>query len=177
MALTRSQNMARIRGKDTKPELLLRKELWRRGKQYRLHRKVAGCTPDFVYLSKKIAVFVDGCFWHGCPEHYTRPGTRKRFWDKKLRSNVERDIKQTSSLEALGWRVLRYWEHDVAASPEKVADAVEKVLDGAPAPTAPEERVIRVSSGAAEPGCETWTLVDLRGERPRRREVRYRTNR
>jgi len=113
MTLTRSQNMARIKAKNTKPELLLRSALWEHGLRYRLHYSIVGVRPDIIFVGKKIAVFVDGCQWHGCPEHYVYPRTRREFWGNKLKKNVERDIAQTMILRKAGWIPLRLWEHEI----------------------------------------------------------------
>lgn len=119
----RSHCMSRIRGRDTKPELLLRKALWAAGMRYRLKSRLPG-KPDIVFPGKRLAIFVDGCFWHGCPEHSQRPATNADFWEKKLSSNMQRDQKVNSELAAQGWRVLRFWEHeikrDLAAVTEKI---------------------------------------------------------
>ena len=109
----RSATMARIRGRDTEPELILRRALWADGERYRVNYKTPAGRPDIVFPGRRVAVFVDGCFWHGCPDHYVRPRSRTHFWDQKLRSNVERDRRQTVSLEEAGWCVLRFWEHRV----------------------------------------------------------------
>nr|WP_269745099.1 very short patch repair endonuclease [Pseudomonas fluorescens] len=109
----RSHNMSKVRGRDTAPEMLLRKKLWHLGYRFRVNFRVAGIRPDIVFTSSKLAVFVDGCFWHGCPRHYVMPRTRSEFWSKKLEANTTRDRKQTVALIASGWRVLRFWEHEV----------------------------------------------------------------
>ena len=113
MGMTRSENMARIHSSDTRPEVILRHALWRAGLRYRLNAKTPSGRADLVFRRGQLAVFVDGCFWHGCPDHYVRPRNREHFWAKKLRENVARDRRQTVTLEALGWRVYRIWEHDV----------------------------------------------------------------
>jgi DNA mismatch endonuclease (patch repair protein) len=69
--------------------------------------------PDFVFPADRLAVFVDGCFWHGCPKHYTRPANNRAFWERKLRANRARDRQVNRELKRLGWRVLRVWEHDL----------------------------------------------------------------
>src|SRR5262245_41107618 len=100
--------MSRIRGKDTAPELALRHALWHRGLRYRKSVRVLGVRPDLTFLRAKLAVFVDGCFWHGCPEHYVRPRSESRaFWASKLRNNTDRDERQTRALEEQGWTVVR----------------------------------------------------------------------
>ncbi len=127
---TRSFNMSRIRSRDTKPELKLRRLLWARGlRGYRVHSKLPG-KPDLAWASRKVAIFVDGCFWHGCPScgDGRAPTSNTGYWDAKLRMNQQRDAKRTQELEAMGWRVLRFWEHEVLNDTSKVAARVEKVL-------------------------------------------------
>lgn len=119
--MKRSQLMARVRQQGTGPEVNLRRELWSTGLRYRVNVSVECIRPDIVFRSARVAVFVDGCFWHGCPDHYTKPKTNPTFWARKLNANVERDIRQTAALESAGWRVLRFWEHEVKESRFKVA--------------------------------------------------------
>lgn len=102
MALTRSQQMARIKGKLTKPEVFLRQALWQRGARYRLHHKTPVGRPDIAFPGPRLAVFIDGCQWHGCPKHYVRPRSRNEFWADELSTNVERDQRQTRAIEAAG---------------------------------------------------------------------------
>lgn len=107
----RQRNMSSIRGKDTKPEMLIRRGLHAHGLRYRLHdRKLPGC-PDLVFPKYRTAVFVHGCFWHahGCALSKL-PATRPEFWRKKLEGNVARDQKAVAALQANGWRVLVIWE-------------------------------------------------------------------
>lgn len=126
----RSRCMSAIRGKNTKPELLLRKALWRNGYRYRLKNSLPG-KPDIVFPSECIAVFVDGCFWHGCPEHYQKPETNAHFWREKIKKNKQRDKRVNAALKAEGWRVLRFWEHEVRSDPAVCANKISKVLQGA----------------------------------------------
>jgi DNA mismatch endonuclease (patch repair protein) len=119
--------MSQIRGKDTKPEILLRKTLWGHGLRYRVHYKLPG-RPDIVLVAQKVAVFVDGCFWHGCPEHAVRPKINRQFWDKKLQGNIQRDKRNRVALEKLGWKVLRFWEHEVERSVDKAASVILKAV-------------------------------------------------
>jgi DNA mismatch endonuclease (patch repair protein) len=112
--LTRSQLMARIRSRgNKKTEVALARLLrehhvtgWRR------HYPLAG-TPDFVFVRDKIAIFVDGCFWHGCKKHFKLPATRTSFWRSKIEKNQLRDRQVKKRLKAEGWRVLRIWEHEL----------------------------------------------------------------
>ena len=109
----RSYNMSLIKGKDTKPEISLRKLLFAKGiRGYRVHYKLPG-KPDIVFPGKKIAVFIDGCFWHKCPQCFVKPQTNKRFWKEKIDSNVERGKIVNKQLKKMGWKIVRIWEHEV----------------------------------------------------------------
>lgn len=125
---SRSEQMSRIRGADTEPERVLRSLLWRQGLRYRLHARTPAGRPDLVFWGPRVAVFVDGCFWHGCPDHYVRPRSSAGFWADKLAANVRRDRKQTRKLEALGWRVCRVWEHEVFEHPERLVSRIQSAL-------------------------------------------------
>jgi DNA mismatch endonuclease (patch repair protein) len=116
--------MARIRGTDTKPELLLRKALWHRGLRYRINYRVQGVRADVAFLKGGVLIFVDGCFWHGCPAHYVKPRNNSSFWAEKLKLNIERDLRQTTMLKNAGWHVLRFWEHEVSLELERVVEDV-----------------------------------------------------
>lgn len=110
---------------DTRPELLLRRALFALGLRYRTGYKVPGLprrTVDIAFTRAKVAVFVDGCFWHACPRHGVAPKHSAEWWKQKLEKNVARDRETSEHLEALGWNVVRVWEH------ESVNDAVEAVL-------------------------------------------------
>jgi len=116
--------MSRIRTKHTKAEIVLRKMLWSKGARYRLHQNMPG-KPDLVFIKAKLAVFVDGCFWHCCPLHYTEPKTNAEFWRTKIDKNRIRDLETTAKLEALGWTVIRLWEHEIK---EEVGCCAERIL-------------------------------------------------
>jgi len=159
---SRSQLMSRIRGTDTSPERVLRAALWRNGLRYRLHAATPAGRPDVVFPSRRVAVFIDGCFWHGCTKHYVRPRSNEPFWTKKLRENVERDQRQTAELESLGWRVIRVWEHEVFEELSEVVESVERALQDSEWAPQPSWRVL-----AAEPIDEAGSeerrvVVDLR---------------
>ena len=112
-AETRSRIMSRIRSKDTKPELAVRRILWRSGLRYRIHDRTVPGTPDISNKRRRFVVFVDGCFWHGCPECYREPKTNPAFWREKIRRNVRRREKVKTDLERQGFRVAEIWEHDI----------------------------------------------------------------
>jgi DNA mismatch endonuclease (patch repair protein) len=117
--------MAAIKGRDTKPEMALRRALWGMGvRGYRCHyRRVPG-RPDICFVGRKVAVFVDGAFWHGHPQYFTF-GKSGEKWDAKIRRNMERDAEVDEALSQAGWRVVRLWDFEIGADPTA---AVEKVL-------------------------------------------------
>jgi DNA mismatch endonuclease (patch repair protein) len=113
----RSEVMSRIRGKGNKDTEVALARLFRSQRiiGWRRHYQVEG-KPDFAFPKHKLAVFVDGCFWHGCPKHATQPKGNAVFWRDKLEANKTRDRKVNRLLRAKGWRVLRIWEHDMKSS-------------------------------------------------------------
>lgn len=105
--------MSRIRSKDTTPEINFRKYIWQKGvRGYRLNYKIKG-KPDLYFPRKKIAVFIDGCFWHQCPDCFQKPATNKKYWKEKIQRNIERDLETDIFLKNIGISVLRLWEHEV----------------------------------------------------------------
>lgn len=116
--------MGRVRQKGTKPEKVLSSELFRRGMRFRVNYKQVPGSPDIAFTKAKVAVFVDGCFWHACPVHGTVPKNNREWWEAKFERNAVRDRKTDQELEAMGWVPLRYWEHD---DPEEIADEIEWV--------------------------------------------------
>ena len=122
----RSANMRANRRTDTKPELALRSALhamgYRYRKDYRLDLRLRRVRPDIAFTSRKVAVFVDGCFWHACPQHGSAPKNNEWYWSPKLAKNVERDQAVDHALADAGWTVVRLWEH------VPVADAVAAVV-------------------------------------------------
>lgn len=117
---TRSKIMASIKSSGTKMELACRPVLESLGFEYQ-PKDVFG-SPDFAHKEQMVAVFLDGCWFHGCPEHYKAPGDNAEFWAKKVDANRKRDLGATRLLEGSGWRVIRVWEHDLA----EVTKAFEK---------------------------------------------------
>jgi len=125
----RSDVMSKIRSKGNKnTELTLINIFKKHGiKGWRRNWKLEG-KPDFVFLKLKIAIFVDGCFWHRCPKHYIKPRNNKDFWENKISKNVKRDKQVNRTLKSKGWKVIRIWEHDIEFN-EK---AVLRKLSGFP---------------------------------------------
>ena len=160
MSLSRSEHMARVKGKNTSPERLLRAALWEAGMRYRLNYKVPAGRPDIVFPGPKVAVSVDGCFWHGCPAHYSRPRSREQFWSEKLAANTERDSRLTRRLESLGWIAVRVWEHEVFTSLGAMVDIVRKATQGIEPPVDRDWRVVRVVQVPQQ--GEDWERRELR---------------
>ncbi|WP_420010240.1 very short patch repair endonuclease [Xanthomonas sacchari] len=157
----RSANMARIKGADTKPELVLRHLLWSKGYRYRLKLRIEGVRPDFCFPKQKLLVFIDGCFWHGCTQHYVRPRSRGAFWAEKLASNISRDRRQTSILLLAGWRVLRLWEHEIDSNPVAAVDRVVQSLNELEWRHGQRPVVVSVVEAPNDPTRELWSIEDL----------------
>lgn len=105
------------KGRDTTPELAVRRAAYRLGLRYRVSTRPEPSlrrTADLVFRGRRIAVFIDGCFWHGCPKHHTIAKRNAEYWASKVTSNLARDRDTTTQLTAAGWMVLRYWEHEPA---------------------------------------------------------------
>jgi len=118
------------RRQDTAPELALRRALYRLGLRYRIQRRPVPAVPrraDVVFPREKVAIYVDGCFWHGCPEHGTVPSANTWYWPEKIRRNRRRDRDTDRRLREADWKVVRVWEHE---DPVSVALSVQRMLDG-----------------------------------------------
>lgn len=124
----RSRVMKAVHRHDTAPELRLRRRLWKNGLRYRKHPRIANTRPDFAFLRPRMAVFVDGCFWHGCPRHYVAPVGNAAFWRDKLQRNQALDRRVTERLEDDGWMVLRVWECDVNKRLDAVILHIHRLL-------------------------------------------------
>jgi DNA mismatch endonuclease, patch repair protein len=118
------------RRRDTSTELAIRLALHAAGLRYRVDApiRIEGARPvrpDVVFTKKRVAVFIDGCFWHGCPEHGTSPATNAAYWSRKIAENQQRDARHVALLENAGWTVARVWEHEV---PVAVAERVARIV-------------------------------------------------
>jgi DNA mismatch endonuclease, patch repair protein len=153
-----SKRMSRTRGGDNVAERALRSALFKKGLRFRIHyRAVPGTTRtiDIAFPGKRLAVFVDGCFWHGCPRHGTWPKRNAAFWRDKILSNRKRDLDSNRRLRGDGWRVLRIWEH---RTPAEGADFIERWYRQA------NEKNHRLRGGTAT-RC-SWGKRQLRRRRP-----------
>jgi DNA mismatch endonuclease (patch repair protein) len=116
------------RGRDTKAEIAVRRLVHARGLRYRVSARPEADlrrTADLLFTCARVAVFIDGCYWHGCPEHFTVPATNQDYWRAKIGRNRERDSETTSRLREKGWLVLRFWEHE---APESVAERIVRAV-------------------------------------------------
>lgn len=128
---TRSRTMRAIKSRgNLSTEKRLRAKLVAAGcRGWKMHDINLPGTPDFVFVKERVAIFVDGCFWHGCSTCYRRPHSSRKYWDKKLRMNIARDKRTRRQLRKHGWSVLRVWEHSLlTASANKVIDKINAVL-------------------------------------------------
>ena len=145
---------------DTKPELALRRALHRQGyryrKDYRLDLTGARVRPDIAFTARRVAVFVDGCFWHCCPQHGTQPAANTWYWAPKLARNVERDRAADAALAAAGWRVVRVWEHE---SLDGAVAAVVSALSALSGPAGPAG-----SAGSAGPAGSAGSAGSAGGD-------------
>ena len=123
----RSEVMARIRGRNTSPEKRVRAALRNRGVHFVVYPSLPG-RPDIALKEARIAVFVHGCFWHGCPRHYRAPQSNKLYWSAKLTGNISRDRVAARKLRALGWRVIVLWECDIRKDSEAAAHKIVVAL-------------------------------------------------
>jgi DNA mismatch endonuclease, patch repair protein len=148
----RSANMRGNRRTDTKPEIALRTALhamgYRYRKDYRIDLPARRVRPDIAFTKRKVAVFVDGCFWHACPEHGTRPRNNEWYWSPKLIRNVERDRAADDALTEAGWTVVRLWEHI------PVADAVAAVVKAVGVPSSQAKPAANINSHAGLPAID-----------------------
>ena len=126
----RRRVMQAVGRNDTEPEIRLRRFLWSAGLRYCLDRSIAGTRPDLCFIGAKLAIFVDGCFWHGCPDHYSAPVHNSSFWNEKLRKNQARDRRDDRRLAAVGWNVLRYWECEMRQEATRVVQEVVQRVRG-----------------------------------------------
>jgi len=126
---TRSKIMSKVQ-RNSKPEQVLRKALFRLGYRYSLnHRfKELNFKPDIVMVSRKICIFIDGCFWHKCPRCFKPPKSNKRYWNPKIKRNMERDKQQNYFLRRNGWKVIRVWEHELNQNLKKCITKIEKKI-------------------------------------------------
>ena len=123
-----SERMSKQRSRDTGPERLIRSALHRRGLRYFVHRRPlpeVRREADVVFPRLRVAIFVDGCFWHGCPEHGTKPRRNAEYWETKIARNRARDADTDARLEAAGWTPVRIWEHE---EPDQAADQIEQLI-------------------------------------------------
>jgi DNA mismatch endonuclease (patch repair protein) len=131
-----SYNMSKIKGKDTKPEMLLRRTLYKRGLRYNIHAKDLEGHPDIVFRKQRVVVFVDGDFWHGrdWTERKEDIKSNRAYWIPKIEKNISRDNEENIDLEKQGYQVIRLWETEIEKDPERCADIVKETLDKAANP-------------------------------------------
>lgn len=121
--------MSRIRSTGTAPEIRFRRYIWNHGlKHYRIKNKLVG-RPDIYFPRQKIAVFIDGCFWHGCPKCFVAPKSHKRYWSQKISRNIKRDKINNIKLKKEGITVVRFWEHEIKENIDKCYQKLKKIYE------------------------------------------------
>ncbi len=131
----RRRCMSKNKGRDTGPELKLRKQLWHEGYRYRLNYNLTG-KPDITFPANKVAIFVDGSFWHGCPLHSKIPKTNTDFWKHKIEKNIQREEEVNELLRQNGWEVIRFWEHEIKADLNTCINHIKTVVKNSRMPSA-----------------------------------------
>jgi len=114
------KGIKKVRSKETKIEMKVRKTLWHKGLRYRKNYKELIGTPDIAFPNQKLVIFLDSCFWHGCPLHFREPKSNQKFWQDKIKRNRERDAEQTEHYVCQGWVILRFWEHEIDSDFDRV---------------------------------------------------------
>ena len=121
----RSEIMSKVRNKDSKMEIDFRKELWSAGFRYRKNVTKYFGRPDLILKKYKSVIFIDSCFWHGCKKHGSIPQTKKTFWEKKIERNKQRDKEVNRYYKKLGWKIFRFWEHELQ---NNLTEAINKII-------------------------------------------------
>ena len=131
----RSRIMAAVRSRGNKATELILMQLFRAAglKGWRRHAAILG-RPDFVFTKERVAVFVDGCFWHGCAQHCRMPASNRKYWVGKIGRNVQRDQATRKTLRVQGWKVVRVWEHDLKRRPKNILQRINNALTSAKSP-------------------------------------------
>lgn len=128
--IERSEIMRRVKGTNTSLEMKVRSALHRRGLRYRLNYPLLG-KPDLVFVRARLAVFIDSCFWHGCPLHVRMPSSNQKYWQAKIGRNVERDAKTNAAYKEMSWRIMRIWEHELKEDFDACINRVAQAVKGA----------------------------------------------
>lgn len=123
----RSYCMSRIKSKWTSPEIVLHNLLKSNKIKHKMHPNIVG-SPDITLKDRKIAIYIHGCFWHGCKRCYRKPVNNKGFWEEKLKNNIERDKRNIKKIKNLGWIALVFWEHEIKSNKEKVSSKITHFL-------------------------------------------------
>jgi DNA mismatch endonuclease, patch repair protein len=125
----RSRTMRAVKGKNTTLEMKFRQALWSAGvRGWRLHINSLPGKPDLVFSAARVVVFIDSCFWHGCPAHLRMPSSNLNYWEAKIARNRKRDKVVTKELKTQGWTVLRFWEHNIRENLEKCVFKVNRIV-------------------------------------------------
>jgi len=148
----RSRIMRAVKGADTALEVRVRSALWRMGLRFRKNVVTLPGKPDIAFTRRRLVIFIDSCFWHGCPLHLRRPKSNQVYWEAKIARNQRRDLEIDRAYQEVGWTVLRVWEHELNGDFDAAIDRIVVSARGADAsPAAPCGRI--PSAGPHAPGC------------------------
>ncbi|MDT5120672.1 MAG: mismatch endonuclease, patch repair protein [Acidobacteriota bacterium] len=123
----RSDVMRSVRSKNSTLERVVRSELHKRGLRFRVHYPLIG-KPDIVFVHPRVAVFIDSCFWHGCPEHLRMPQSNKSYWTHKIERNIKRDAEVNEAYKQTDWEILRFWEHEIKGNLIQCVNQIEEIV-------------------------------------------------
>ena len=120
--------MSAVKSKDTKIEIAFRQALWKKGFRYRKNPARYFGKPDILFKKYKVVIFLDSCFWHGCKKHCRIPATRKNYWENKIERNKQRDKRVNQYYKKNGWKIFRFWEHEMLRNYDKTVKKVEIMI-------------------------------------------------
>ena len=120
--------MSRVKSKDSSIEIILRKELWKNGLRYRKNSSKYFGKPDVIFKRYRTVIFIDSCFWHGCPTHLRMPSSHRKYWKPKIARNKKRDKEINLYYKKSEWKIIRVWEHDILENLPKCVDLIENAL-------------------------------------------------
>lgn len=124
----RSAIMRAVKAKDTKLEIAFRSALWKHGMRFCKHVKSLPGKPDIVFPSLRMSIFIDSCFWHGCPIHFRIPKSNINYWEHKINRNRQRDEEINRKYKEMGWEIVRIWEHEIKEDLEKAVTKIQEIV-------------------------------------------------
>lgn len=125
----RSSIMREVKSENTQLEIIVRSALWKRGLRFRKNVKSLPGKPDIVFSRLRLAIFIDSCFWHGCPYHFRMPKSNVNYWNEKINRNKQRDEELNKKYKEMNWKIIRIWEHEIMKDLESIIDKIEVIVE------------------------------------------------